>query len=122
MDDFKKTLSNSFTPEFVEDLYEVLNKHNVSEGQFIEKTWAYEYHNDNYNDCVSWLNDNDHEDLAEDEGFVSALVSMYENEMDANYGTWDNIENAFNMLKGFEDEDKDDEDEDWDDEDEDEDD
>ena len=106
MDDFKKTLSNSFTPEFVEDLYKVLNKHNVSEGQFVEKVWAYEYHNDNYNDCVSWLNDNDHEDLAEDEGFVSTLASMYENEMDANCGTWDNIENAFNMLKSFDDEDE----------------
>lgn len=98
MKTFKEMLKENFNPNFVRDLIEVLDKHGVAEEEFSYRVWLNEYHNDNHQDCVSWLRDNDHEDLAEDGEFVSALVNRYENSMDVNYGTWDNIEAAFEYI------------------------
>ena len=98
MKTFKEMLKENFNPNFVRDLIEVLDKHGVAEEELSYQTWLNEYHNDNYQDCVFWLRDNDHEDLAEDEEFVSALVNRYENHMDVNYGTWDNIAAAFDYI------------------------
>lgn len=98
MKTFKEMLKENFNPNFVRDLIEVLDKHGVAEEEFSYRVWLNEYHNDNYQDCVFWLRDNDHEDLAEDEEFVRALVNRYENHMDVNYGTWDNIEAAFDYI------------------------
>lgn len=99
MKTFKEMLKENFNPNFVRDLIEVLDKHGVAEEELSYQTWLNEYHNDNYQDCVFWLRDNDHEDLAEDEEFVGALVNRYENHADVNYGTWDNIEAAYNFIK-----------------------
>lgn len=98
MKTFKEMLNEKFNSSFVQDLVEVLNKHGVDEDELVYQIWLNEFHNNNYQDCVTWLRDNDFEDLAEDEKFVTALVCCYEDSMDSSYGTWDNIEASFNLI------------------------
>ena len=89
---------HSFSNDFVEDLYKVLEKHDISDSLLCFKIWAEEVRNCDREDCQTWLRDNDHEDLADDEGFVGDLLTAYEHMADSNFGTWDNIENAFNSI------------------------
>lgn len=88
-----------FNHNFVEEFEALCDKYDYSDAFVWDKIWAAEYHQDNLQDCASWLRDNGYSALAENEDFLAALCSRYEHEVDSNFGTWDNIENAFYWLK-----------------------
>lgn len=92
-------LKAMFDHDFVEEFEALCDKYGYSDTYVWNKIWAAEYHNDNLNDCASWLRDNGYSALAENEEFLADLCSKYEHGADSNFGTWDNIENAFHWLE-----------------------
>lgn len=88
-----------FNHEFVEEFEALCDKYDYSDAYVWNKIWAAEYHNDNLQDCATWLRDSGYSALAKNEDFLATLCLRYEHEEDANYGTWDNIENAFRWLE-----------------------
>lgn len=97
---YQALLENKFSPEFVADIEELCDKHNISDVSFVGK--MHELLKDEYDkeDITIWLeNYSCYPSLAENEEFVEYLAYMYRKLSDNNYGTWDNIETAFTRVK-----------------------
>lgn len=97
---YQALLENKFSPEFVADLEELCDKHNISDASLITK--MHDLLQDEYDkeDITIWLeNDSCYPSLAENEEFVEYLAHMYRKLSESNYGIWDNIEMAFTRVK-----------------------
>lgn len=97
---YQALLENKFSPEFVADLEELCDKHNISDASLITK--MHDLLQDEYDkdDVTNWLeNDSCYPSLATNEEFVEYLTYMYQKLGDSNYGVWDNIERAFDRIK-----------------------
>lgn len=92
-------LKAMFNHNFVEEFEALCDKYDYLDAFVWDKIWAAEYHRNNLKDCASWLKDTGYSALAKNEDFLTELCSRYEHEADANFGTWDNIEEAFRWLK-----------------------
>lgn len=92
-------LKAMFNHDFVEEFEALCDKYGYSDAFVWNKIWGAEYHQDNLEDCASWLRENGYSALAENKDFLADLCATYEDESDSNYGTWDNIENAFHWLE-----------------------
>lgn len=97
---YQALLENKFSPEFVADIEELCDKHNISDVFFVGK--MHELLQDEYDkeDVIIWLeNDSRYPSLAENEDFVDYLAHMYQKLSDCGYGVWDNIATAFKRVK-----------------------
>lgn len=97
---YQALLENKFSPEFVANLEELCDKHNINDSLLANKMYDMMQEEFDREDIISWLeNDSCYPSLAENEKFVDYLAYMYRKLSDSNYGTWDNIEIAFNRIK-----------------------
>ena len=93
-------LKNKFSPEFVADFEDLCDKHNINDSAVITKMYDTLQEEYDKEDVVSWLEiDSSYPSLAENNDFVDYLTFQYRRRFDCEYGTWDNIDSAFNYVK-----------------------
>lgn len=98
---YEKEFANKFGKDFAQELEALLDKHNIEDSKLIKECWNILQDIYDRDDVESWLWDSSYPSLANNEKFVDELVYTAQKYWDADIGTWDNINNAFNFLCDF---------------------
>lgn len=95
---YQALLENKFSPEFVADLEELCDKHNINDSLLTNKMYDMMQEEFDREDITCWLECSSYPMLAENDKFVESLVYWYRRRYDSEYGTWDNITTAFSYM------------------------
>ena len=92
-------LAQKFGDEFVSKLEKLLDKSNISDDILVDGIYDYVQEIRDREDCHTWLINQGLYSLADNKEFCKALCHRYRSDYDSEYGTWDNIDSAFNYVK-----------------------
>lgn len=98
---YKEEMKNIIGANAVEELYELLEKHNIPETKLWYGIFDCQERLYNKEDCRQWLENNGYSSLSENEKAVEFLSDISYHKWDCEYGTWDNIENGFKYIKYY---------------------
>ena len=95
---YQALLESKFSPEFVADLEELCDKHNINDSLLVNKMYDMMQEEFDREDITCWLECSSYPTLAENDKFVGSLVYWYRRRYDSEYSTWDNITTAFSYM------------------------
>ena len=95
---YQALLESKFSPEFVADLEELCDKHNINDSLLTNKMYDMMQEEFDREDITCWLEGSSYPTLAENDKFVDYLAYRYRKCYNTDYSEEDNITMAFSFV------------------------